>query len=279
MKKVFLFIMLLVSFASAVAQDNGFLVRVNQDVNLRMAPSIEADRWGTASAGQALHVIGESDSWYKILLDGEYAGKIVWLASWLDLTRLNAPPRYHADFDFSQIYQASLPSVVMLQTSSGGGLGFIIDRYGHIVTNAHVVDGGGRILVEFVDGAKTLGELIGVNAAQDIAVVKVCVTGDLLAPLPFSPSRSLSLGQPVLGIGRPPLQSWEHATGTIRERAVDITFTNGRTLAGLIQANMRAESGYSGGPLVDDRGKVMGLIVGGDKDVTSAIPAAYLSSA
>ena len=92
MRRLILTALLLICIAAVSAQNNGFLIRVNQNVNLRLGPSIEAQRWGTAGPGDILHVIGASNGWYRILLDGRYAGQIVWLASWLDLTRLDTPP-------------------------------------------------------------------------------------------------------------------------------------------------------------------------------------------
>ena len=282
MRKIILTALVLISIAVVSAQDNGFLIRVNQNVNLRLGPSIEAQRWGSAGPGDILHVIGASNGWYQILLDGRYTGQVVWLASWLDLTRLDTPPPRRVfppapaprlpAFDFFEIYQASLPSVVMLETNSSSGTGFVIDLHGHIVTNAHVLGDQRSVRVKFVDGSSAHGAVIGSNRALDIAVVRVELACERLQPLAFLESGRLDLGQPVLGIGGPASLSWDADTGHISALGVDATLVNGGVHRDLIQSDMRGLPGYSGGPLIDTRGRVIGVVVGGGRDNTLSIP-------
>ncbi len=285
MRKVVLLVLILANIASALAQGSGFLIRVNQDVNLRMAPSLESERWGYADPGKILHVIGDSNGWYKILLDGEYEGEIVWLASWLDITRLGTPPAersapqptpLHPSFDFFSIYQESLPSVVMLDTFDSSGTGFVIDRHGHIITNAHVVNDASFIQVRFVDGANRRGSLIALNSDLDIAVVKVNVPCEQLHPISFSQSDYVSVGQPVLGIGGPGSLSWDAITGHIKELNVDATLSDGFAYSDLIETDLGASPGYSGGPLIDTRGEVIGVTFARDEDSTWSIPSAQV---
>ena len=214
MRKVILFVLLILNIATAVAQDTGFLIRVNQDVNLRTGPSIEAELWGHTGPGDTLHVIDTSNGWYKILLDGKYEGETVWLASWLDLTKLNAlPPQRstpqatppHPSFDFFRVYQESLAIRSYAETRTAVVLDSSLTSYGHIVTNAHVVNDSSVIRVEFFDGDYTRGTLIGSNSDSDIAVIKVQVPCKQLRPISFSQSQYLNIGQAVLGIGGPGL--------------------------------------------------------------------------
>lgn len=284
MNKVFLLILLLASAASAVAQDSGFLIRVNQDVNLRLEPDIEAQRWGTAGAGNVLHVIGQSNGWYEILLDGKYEGEVVWLASWLDLSRLDispplrpipqpTPTAYSPSFDFHRIYQESLPSVVMLNTVDGGGTGFVIDKRGHIVTNAHVVDDNTWAQVEFYGGEFARGTVLGVDERRDIAVLRVDIPCEQLHPISFITSENLAVGQPVLAIGGPGSLSWDAATGHIEELNAIRTLDDGSKYAGLIASDFRTAPGYSGGPLIDTRGEVIGVTFAGGDTTALSIPA------
>ncbi len=289
MRKIILAAFVLISIVAVSAQDNGFLIRVNQNVNLRLGPSIEAQRWGSAGPGDVLHVIGASNGWYQILLDGRYAGQIVWLASWLDLTRLDTPPPQSVippapvprlpAFDFFEIYQASLPSVVILETNSSGGTGFLIDRHGHVVTNAHVIGYQRFVRVKFVDGSSTRGAVIGFNRDLDLAVVRVGLSCERLQPLAFFESGRLDVGQPVLSIGGPASLSWDADTGHISALGVDATLVNSGVHRNLIQSDMRGLPGYSGGPLLDARGRVIGVVVGGGPDNTLSIPSAQAQPA
>ena len=285
MRKVILFVLLILSIATAVAQDKGFLIRVNQDVNLRTGPSIEAELWGHTGPGDTLHVIDTSNGWYKILLDGKYEGETVWLASWLDLTKINALPPQRStpqatppqpSFDFFRVYQESLPSVVMLETRDSSGTGFVVDNYGHIVTNAHVVNDSSVIRVEFFDGDYTRGTLIGSNSDSDIAVIKVQVPCKQLRPISFSQSQYLNIGQAVLGIGGPGSLSWDAITGHIIEYDADVTLSDGYTQFGLIKTDLESTSGYSGGPLIDTRGEVIGVTFARSEDSTWSIPSAQV---
>ena len=285
MRKVIPFVLLLLVTATVFAQDNGFLVRVNQDVNLRTAPNIEAELWGHTRPGDVLHVIETSNGWYKILLDGKYDGEIVWLASWLDLTKLDALPPTRSttqptpqppSFDFFSIYRESLPSVVMLDTFESSGTGFVIDGHGHIVTNAHVVDDDSAVRVEFFDGAISRGRLIDSNSELDIAVLKVNVPCEQLHPMTFSQSDHVTVGQPVLGIGGPGSLSWDAVTGHIRAVNADATLSDGSTHFGLIETDLGATPGYSGGPLIDTRGEVIGVTFARGEDSTWSIPSSQL---
>lgn len=176
-------------------------------------------------------------------------------------------------FDFFRIYKSSVPSVVMLDAKESGGTGFVVDRHGHIVTNAHVANGVSSVQVEFYEGGFTRGRVIGVDNEMDIAVIKVDVPCQLLNPISFSAFDNESLGQPVLGIGGPGSLSWDAVTGHVLDVNVDTTLADGATFTGLIETNLGAEPGYSGGPLIDTRGEVIGVTFAANDDRAFSIPA------
>jgi 2-alkenal reductase len=137
----------------------------------------------------------------------------------------------------------------------GSGTGFIIDDQGHIVTNAHVVDGGDEFLVVFANGDRRDAELIGADEVSDLAVVRV--EGELPAVVPFGDSDALHPGEPVLAIGSP-LGTF---TNTVTQGIVSAI---GRDFEGsgynnLIQHDAAINPGNSGGPLFNMRGEVIGV--------------------
>ena len=89
------------------------------------------------------------------------------------------------------------------ETESVFGTGFVIDRRGSIVTNEHVIDGGGTISVRLADGTVARGSLIGSDTSTDLAVVRIRVAVQHLHPLQLGTTDSLVLGAPVLAIGTP----------------------------------------------------------------------------
>ena len=154
-----------------------------------------------------------------------------------------------------------VPSVVSVQVEGGegpdgGGSGFVVDSDGHIVTNAHVVDGATGIRVAFSTGESTVAELVGVSEADDIAV--------LLAPLPsgvrplgLGSSAEVRVGDAVLAIGSPLGLAGTVTAGIIS--AVDREVTLGTRRATALQTDASINPGNSGGPLVGADGRVVGV--------------------
>ncbi|MCY3779845.1 MAG: trypsin-like peptidase domain-containing protein [Chloroflexi bacterium] len=169
----------------------------------------------------------------------------------------------HPNDIFAEIYQAAGPSVVAISVAAeegaGGGSGFVIDRDGHIVTNAHVVDEADEIVVEFLEGAIVRAELVGSDPASDLAVLRVEVPADQLKPIAFADSDQLTVGQAVLAIGSPFSQGWTLTSGIIS--AIDRTI-QGLTefsIGGVIQTDASINPGNSGGPLINLDGEVIGV--------------------
>jgi len=167
------------------------------------------------------------------------------------------------------LYEAVSPGVVSIyvETQQGGGQGsgFVIDAEGHIVTNFHVVQDAVYIEVSFSSGLKAVGEVIGLDADSDLAVIKVDVAGENLRPLALGDSEALRVGEMVVAIGNPFGYSGSMSTGIVSSlgRTLDsLNQSPGGQLfsAGdLIQTDAAINPGNSGGPLLNIHGEVIGV--------------------
>lgn len=140
----------------------------------------------------------------------------------------------------------------------GLGSGVVMDAQGHILTNAHTVDGAERILVGLGDGRVLGGAVVGADDDTDIAVVRV--EGDHMVPAEFGDSDKLKVGQPVLAIGNPlGLPGGPTVTsGVVSSLHRNIRIGGGDGLP-VIQTDAAVNPGNSGGPLVDLQGRIIAL--------------------
>lgn len=163
------------------------------------------------------------------------------------------------------IYEQTSRGVVSIRTSTAQGSGWVYDSDGHIVTNNHVVEGETRVEVDFPSGYKTYGDVIGVDAYSDLAVIKVDAPASELFPLPLGDSDSLRVGQLVIAIGNPFGLSGTMTTGIISALGRSMP---SRTVApgggyfssgDIIQTDAALNPGNSGGPLLNLDGEVIGI--------------------
>jgi putative serine protease PepD len=163
----------------------------------------------------------------------------------------------------NEIYQRSKQAVVEISvakgTSRAGGSGFVIDKQGHIVTNQHVVSGGGEIQVQFADGRKASAKLVGEDASSDIAVIRVSVPSSELEPLSVTDSSKVQVGDGVVAIGSPFGLAGTVTTGVVSALDRSIKAPNNYTITGTIQTDAPINPGNSGGPLLDSHGNVIGV--------------------
>ncbi|XVF27301.1 hypothetical protein REPUB_Repub14bG0095200 [Reevesia pubescens] len=152
----------------------------------------------------------------------------------------------------------------------GTGSGFIWDKFGHIVTNYHVIDklatdqsGLQLCKVFLVDARGTSfykeGRIVGVDPAYDLAVLKVDVEGYELKPVVLGTSRDLRVGQSCFAIGNPFGYENTLTTGVVSGLGREIPSPNGRAIRGAIQTDAAINAGNSGGPLIDSYGHVIGV--------------------
>jgi 2-alkenal reductase len=144
------------------------------------------------------------------------------------------------------------------------GSGWIYDSDGHVVTNAHVVDGAESVQVQFYDGTTAEAEVIGVDTIQDVAVLKLNLEDgqELPGVLPVGDSGALRAGDEIVAIGSPLGEYANTVTDGIvggLDRSLDTDA--GGSLDNLIQHDAEISSGNSGGPLLNMQGEFIGMNV------------------
>ena len=147
--------------------------------------------------------------------------------------------------------------------STGTGSGFVIDTEGHIVTNAHVVDGAQELTVSFGDDITVPAKLVGEDTSTDLAVIKVDPDADELGALRtvgFGDSTRVKVGDPVVAIGNPFSLDRTLTTGVVSALQRDIpAFNEDYNISDVIQTDAAINPGNSGGPLLDMTGSVIGV--------------------
>jgi len=154
--------------------------------------------------------------------------------------------------DFSQIVQGVLPSVVSIITDKGRGSGAFISNDGYIVTNNHVIDEANQINVYTYDKKLFGAVIIGADKEFDIAVLKVNAT---YIPIELDDSTQVKVGEKVIALGNPGGLDFTVTEGIVS--ATDRKISS--TLPGYIQIDVALNPGNSGGPLVNTRGKLIGI--------------------
>ena len=167
-----------------------------------------------------------------------------------------------------ELFEKSEESVVKIKverigsaTDTGGlGSGFVYDNLGHIITNAHVVDGANKATVTFLDGSQYNAEIIGEDRFTDIAVIKVSEKPRLLHPLQMGDSSLLQVGEQVAAIGNPFGLSGSMTSGIVSGMGRLIaTPDTAFSIPDVIQTDAAINPGNSGGPLLNMKGQVIGI--------------------
>ena len=163
-----------------------------------------------------------------------------------------------------------LPSLVEISVknarSGATGSGSVIDSFGHILTNNHVVelgDNGGTVTVDISRGKSNLpATIVGRDPLTDVAVIKVGSDARSLSPIAIGSSANLLVGQPVVALGSPLGLTDTVTTGVVSalDRVVNVGSSKSPSvLLGAIQTDAAINPGNSGGPLVDCAGKQVGI--------------------
>jgi S1-C subfamily serine protease len=202
-------------------------------------------------------------------------------------------------FDPQRIFARRSPGVVTVFSYFGTnpassafeeGSGFVVNRAGVILTAAHVIvsTGGSAALpapahavyVQFSDGDRIRAQVVGWDPYDDVGVLRVASSAHALVPVPLGSSASVAVGQPVAAIGAP--------VGVETSLAVGVVSGTGRTIPSLttaydlfdaIQTDAPINQGNSGGPLLDSKGRAIGInaqirssLVSGYEGVAFAVP-------
>jgi S1-C subfamily serine protease len=140
----------------------------------------------------------------------------------------------------------------------------VIDKSGHILTNAHVVLGASKVQVAFGNSAGTgrtyNATVLGLDRSTDVAVLKVDAPAQALTPLALGDSAAVQVGDPVVAIGNPLGETRTATTGIVSAVNRDIGSLQGNVqIRGAIQTDAAINHGNSGGPLLNDLGQVIGI--------------------
>ncbi len=165
--------------------------------------------------------------------------------------------------DVSRIVDKCLDGVVGISTeiyssftAISSGSGIILDKDGYIVTNDHVISGGESITVTLNDGRTFPATIVGKDENTDIAVIKI--TADDLHPAEFGDSDTIRVGETAVAIGNPTGQLMGTVTaGIISALSRNIMINN--NIMTLIQTDASINTGNSGGPLINQYGRVIGM--------------------
>jgi S1-C subfamily serine protease len=159
------------------------------------------------------------------------------------------------------IYAKASPAVVSIRTRNATGTGWLYDRDGTLVTNAHVVGRSREVAVRF--GARTrsiFATVLGTDPSTDLAVLKIAVSDTPnVDPLPLANSNKVKVGDPAVAIGNPFGLDRTATAGIISGLGRHIRAPNGTTIDQVIQTDAPINPGNSGGPLLDVKARVIGV--------------------
>ncbi|MBA8957032.1 S1C family serine protease [Actinomadura namibiensis] len=154
--------------------------------------------------------------------------------------------------------QRSVLSISVRGADGGStGSGFVLDRRGRVLTNAHVVAGGRTITVVLADRRGVRARLVGADAGADIAVLQI---DPAAAPPPVEQGSAarLRVGDPVLAVGSPLGLAGTVTSGIVSAAEREVSLGGGRRQEA-VQTDASINPGNSGGPLVDSGGRVVGV--------------------
>ncbi len=169
------------------------------------------------------------------------------------------------------------------ETQKAQGSGFVYDTKGHLITNAHVVEGAESVEVLFADGSTYPATVVGTDSASDVAVVEIDAPASQLHPLTLADSSKVKVGDQVVAVGAPFGLANTITSGIVSALNREITSPDNTPIEGAIQTDAAINHGNSGGPLFDTEGRVIGVNSqiesdsGGNDGVGFAVPSNTVS--
>jgi S1-C subfamily serine protease len=185
------------------------------------------------------------------------------------VTRPAANPSDGGGLTVSEIYERAGPGVVFIQARGGAagvlgegaatGSGFVLDKEGYLLTNAHVLEGASDVTVRFGEDDSIDAEVVGEDPSTDLAVLKVDPKDAKLEPIPLGDSKSAQVGDVAIAVGNPFGFDDTVTTGIVSAVQRQIEAPNGFSIDDVIQTDASINPGNSGGPLLDAQGRVIGI--------------------
>ncbi|TWD81965.1 putative serine protease PepD [Kribbella amoyensis] len=154
-----------------------------------------------------------------------------------------------------------LPGVVSVRAGRATGSGFAIDQQGHVVTNAHVVEGARSVSLVLANNRTLEADIIGMDTDNDLAVLQVsdAANSSGLRALTLGRSAELRVGDPVLAVGSPLGLEGTVTAGIVSAVNRQARFGDNSNRQSAIQTDAAINPGNSGGPLVNASGQVVGV--------------------
>jgi S1-C subfamily serine protease len=149
------------------------------------------------------------------------------------------------------------PSVVSIQAGMGGGTGVVWSQDGYIVTANHVVHRARSVRVGFGDGSQVEAKVVGRDPYSDIALLKV--EGDSLKPVEVGDSEKINVGELVIALANPFNGRPAATSGIVTGVRSPMRGMQGVSIENVIITDARLNPGYSGGPLIDATGTMIGM--------------------
>ncbi|MGD2201573.1 MAG: trypsin-like peptidase domain-containing protein, partial [Candidatus Bathyarchaeota archaeon] len=157
----------------------------------------------------------------------------------------------------ARVYETVRKSVVIIRTDDKQGSGFVWMDEGYILTNWHVVNETSTVNVEFHDGTRVQGTVIGLDAYSDVAVLNISGGPRDAVPLELGNSSEIWVGQEIVAIGNPLGVSGSLSSGFISQ--VNEKLDLPPLIVPVLQLDLSVAPGSSGGPLLDLKGNVLGI--------------------
>jgi S1-C subfamily serine protease len=170
-----------------------------------------------------------------------------------------------------EVARSASPSVVSVGVDGRSGTGVVVDREGHILTAAHVVSRLEQTEVGTSDGKKIAARVVGRNPYADLALLKV--EDAKLEPMEMGDSASLKVGQFVMALANPFSSAVSATSGIVTSVSRSIGGWWRFSIQNAIITDARLNPGYSGGPLVDASGRMVGMNVAYVNNRGIAVPA------
>lgn len=170
------------------------------------------------------------------------------------------------------VYRAILPSLVIVQTDRedveedrrfGLGTGVVVNADATVLTALHIIEGASEVQLAFADGSESPAIVSGVDPERDIAVLTPASLPGLVVPAVIGSSAGLRVGDEVFAVGNPLGLVASMSAGVVSGLDRDFKVSGSdQVLEDLIQFDAAVNMGNSGGPLLDRRGQVVGIVTG-----------------